>query len=423
MNFSNEDKLLLHCSRLTVDDAVEAAIRGLVRQDIDWYTFLDSARWHGVAQLVFNNLKKIPEPRHIPADIIENLKSDYRKNLIRNTIIFAQLDRILTAFKKRGMQVIPLKGAAISRLIYGDIGLRPMSDIDILVKKTNVHRAGKMVSELGYKPYEEKNLDDPLKTSHHIKFIQDDLQVLLEIHWAVASPQNPHHTRPKDVKLVDFWWRRAWCKNSEYPNILSLNPTDLLYLLSFHFFKHRFSRRYGVFNSKGALLQLCDVFNVVDYYRDDINWDQLKIEAHPIGFYKMVGVTLSIVKEIFGQQNDHTLNFLNSFSLDHMDYEVIDHFTKRLFFREDQHANVPSGLIKAQTEKPYTRRLVSIFKEIFPDPEALSRKLKRPIRSKAFYLIYLTRPFILLEKYGKIFFNMRRLKEEGIIKRWINSQD
>lgn len=423
MNFSDEHRLLLHCSRLKVDDTAETEIRGLVRRYLDWNAFLDSARWHGVAQLVFNNLKKLPERKHIPADIMENLKSDYRKNLIRNTIIFAQLDNILTAFENRGMQVIPLKGAAISRMIYGDIGLRPMSDIDILVKKTNVHHAEKIVNELGYRPYKGKNLDEFLKTSHHSVYIKDDIKVLLEIHWAVASPHNPHLIQTVDSNLVDIWWQRALRHNSEFQNILSLDPADLIYLLSSHFFKHRFIRRYGAFNSNGALLQLCDVFNVVDHYQDDIKWDQVKIEARQIGLYKMVSVTLSIVRKIFELQNDHTMDFLNDWKLGGLDQEIINHVTKRLFMREDKLAPVPFAFMKAQTEISFQRRFINILKEIFPNPDALSRKLKRPIRSKAFYLIYLTRPFILLKRYGKTFFGMRRLKEEGILQRWIDSQD
>jgi hypothetical protein len=117
------------------------------------------------------------------------------------------------------------------------------------------------------------------------------------------------------------------------------------------------------------------------------------------------------------------MDFLNDWKFGGLDQEIINHVTKRLFIREDKLAPVPSGFIKAQTEKSFQRRFKNIFKEIFPNPEALSRKLKRPIHSKAFYLIYLTRPFILLKRYGKTFFEMRRLKEEGILKRWIDAQD
>jgi hypothetical protein len=415
MNLSRENQLLLYCAQLELTENMRSDLAKLVGKPIEWNAFLDSARWHGVAPLAFNNLKNIPERQQIPAEIIENLKSDYRKNLVRNTIIFAELDRILATFEKQRIQVIPIKGAAFARKIYGDIGLRPMSDIDILVKRADVYHAENVVHELGY-------LQDG-KIHNHIKYINADDNFHLEIHWAVSNPHHPTALRVVDSKLVDIWWRRALPYSSEFQNILSLNPADRIYLLASHFFKHRFIRPNKVFNSCGALIQLCDIYNVTNYYKNDIDWEKLKIESRQIGLYKIVSVTLSIVKEIFDLQNDHTMDFLNDWKFGGLDQEIINHVTKRLFMREDKLAPVPFAFINAQTEISFQRRFKRIFKEIFPNPEALSRKLKRPIRSKAFYLIYLTRPFILLTRYGKSFFERRRLKEEGILKRWIDAQD
>jgi hypothetical protein len=290
-----------------------------------------------------------------------------------------------------------------------------MSDVDILVKRVDVYHAENVVHELGYKQVG--------KTHYHNGYINEDDNIYLEIHWAVASPNHPSLIRAVDSKLVDIWWRRALHYNSEFQNILSLNPSDRIYLLASHFFKHRFIRPHKVFNSSGALIQLCDIYNVTNYYKNDIDWDKLKIESRQIGLYKIVSVTLSIVKEICDLQDDHTMDFLNDWKFGGLDQEIINHVTKRLFMREDKLAPVPFAFINAQTEISFQKRFKRIFKEIFPNPETLSRKLKRPIRSKAFYLIYLTRPFILLKRYGKTFFEMRRLKEEGILKRWIDAQD
>jgi hypothetical protein len=399
-----------------MNDTIKKEIHRLVPLQQDWKVFLESARWHGVAPLVFNNLKNIPERHQIPDEIIENLKSDYRKNLVRNTFIFGELDRVLAAFEKHRIQVIPIKGAAFARKIYGDIGLRPMSDIDILVKRADVYHAENVVYELGY--YMQFG-----KTHYHIGYINEDDNFHLEIHWAVANPHHPTVIRAEDSKLVDTWWRRALRHNSEFQNILSLNPADRIYLLALHFFKHRFIRPNKVFNSCGALIQLCDLYNVTNYYKNDIDWEKLKIESRQIGLYKIVSVTLSIVNEIFDLQNGHTMDFLNDWEISDLDQEIINYVTKRLFMREDKLTPIPFVLIKAQTEISFQRRFKNIFKEIFPNPEALSRKLNRPIRSKAFYLLYLMRHFILLTRYRKTFFEMRRLKEEGILKRWIDAQD
>ena len=87
---------------------------------------------------------------------------------------------------------------------------------------------------------------------------------------------------------------------------------------------------------------------------------------------------MSIVKKIFDLPNDQTMAFLNDWKLGGLDQGVITYVTKRLFMREDELAPVPFGFIKAQKEISFQKRIKSILKEIFPDPETLSRKLKRP---------------------------------------------
>ena len=422
-NISNENRLLLYCAQLELTENMRNDLASLVRKPIAWDAFLEAVRWHGVASLAFNNLKAIAERHLIPAVIIENLKSDYRKNLVRNTILFAELDRILEAFDKHGIQVMPLKGAAFARKIYRDIGLRPMADIDILVKRPNVRRAEKIVCELGYRPDMAHDLDQLLKYFHHIKYINDDIKVPLEIHWAVTSPNHPDLIRAVDSKLIDKWWRRALPYTLEFQNILQLKPADRIYLIAAHFLRHRYINQKKVFNSRGALIQLCDIYNVTNYHKNEIDWEKLRVESGRIGLYKIVSVTLSIVKNLFARQNDHSMDFLNDWKFDDLDQEVIKLVTKRLFMREDKLAPIPFALIKLQTEKSRPRRFKDIFKAIFPNPTLLSEKLDRPIRSKAFYLTYLARPFILLNKHGKAFLEMRRLKEEGVLKKWIDNQD
>ena len=135
---SNTTRLLLHCVQLNVTDNMRAEIETLIRQPIDWKAFEDAAKWHGVAPLAFNGLRNVRASHRLPDQLFKTLKSEYRKNLIRNTLIFADLEKIVAALGEQSVPVVLLKGAAITRMIYKDIGLRPMSDIDILVKKEDI---------------------------------------------------------------------------------------------------------------------------------------------------------------------------------------------------------------------------------------------------------------------------------------------
>ena len=140
LKLSNTTQLLLHCVQLNVTGKVRDKIQTLARQRIDWKAFEEAAVWHGVAPLAFNNLRKVRSRHRLPVNLFEALKSEYRNNLIRNTLIFAELTKILSILDGQHIPVVPLKGAHITKMIYRDIGLRPMSDIDILVQREDIHK-------------------------------------------------------------------------------------------------------------------------------------------------------------------------------------------------------------------------------------------------------------------------------------------
>jgi Uncharacterised nucleotidyltransferase len=423
LNLSTENRLLLCCSQLKLAEAAKNEMNELIRRPMDWNSILESAHWHGVAPLVYKNLIKCGLSSQVPNEIIKALKSTYRKQVIRNTLLFAELDRLLAAFEQSRIPIIPLKGVVIARLIYKDIGLRPMSDIDVLVKRSDISRAMELMPALGYRQHGKENLIQLLDKRHHVVYLNLSSRIPLEIHWDIDSQDHPALIRPTISNLMEIWWARARGPSSDYRVVSYLHPIDLICHLSTHFFKHRFINQNAGFVSSAALIQLCDIYNVVDFFQAEIDWDQLKVESQKIGIYQIVSATLSIVKEIFCEGVDHSTADLPAWEIASSDRVIISYVKKRIFLAKDKHSTVSPGFIKAQNATSKKMRFKHIVKAIFPSPQVLSDKLKKPINSKLFYLNYLVRPFIILKKYGKSFFEIRRLKEEGILKKWIDAQD
>jgi len=59
---------------------------------------------------------------------------------------------ILTCYQAAGIDVLVLKGAALAHLVYPQPVLRPMRDIDILVRAEDVYRAYARLPEIGFTP-------------------------------------------------------------------------------------------------------------------------------------------------------------------------------------------------------------------------------------------------------------------------------
>jgi hypothetical protein len=65
-------------------------------------------------------------------------------------VLYRQLKEILIEFNKNNIPVILLKGAHLAQFVYGNIALRLMSDIDLLVKKEDLGCACAIIIKYGY---------------------------------------------------------------------------------------------------------------------------------------------------------------------------------------------------------------------------------------------------------------------------------
>lgn len=94
----------------------------------------DFALANGLGPLLYTH----PASNSLPDDVRSYLKNQYLSNLARNSTLQVILDEIMETLKKAEIKCIPLKGSFLSRVVYPDPALRPMSDIDLLVP---THRA------------------------------------------------------------------------------------------------------------------------------------------------------------------------------------------------------------------------------------------------------------------------------------------
>jgi hypothetical protein len=57
---------------------------------------------------------------------------------------------VTEALERDGIRALPLKGPLLAERLYGDVGLRPSEDVDVLVAVADLERAGRSLGELGY---------------------------------------------------------------------------------------------------------------------------------------------------------------------------------------------------------------------------------------------------------------------------------
>ncbi len=152
----------------------------------------------GVGPLLYWHFKDGTWPEEMPLVVREHLTKSYYNTLAQNTLMYKELARILETFAAEEIPVIVLKGAALAATVYEDIGLRPMGDLDLLVRPEDLRRAWKAMSALNYQVL-AANTEVVLRNF-------DGPEIGVDLHWCIVSG---YETRSAEidwfaVDLVDF---------------------------------------------------------------------------------------------------------------------------------------------------------------------------------------------------------------------------
>lgn len=122
--------------------------------DLDWGLFLDTAFRHRVAPLAHRSLADagVFEPDSRWEYVHDALLAAYTLTRRRNRILVAEAARIVTLVQDAGIPVALRKGAYLAPLVYGDIGLRPMNDIDLFVDRAAAPEVARLLQADGFRP-------------------------------------------------------------------------------------------------------------------------------------------------------------------------------------------------------------------------------------------------------------------------------
>ena len=287
MSWREEDRLLLHCCRRGDDEQNKRMIIEAERNGLNWGVFLKKARENGVSAVVYSRLNEIKEDwPSIPADIFEELKGDYYLNATKNTLIFKELGKALEAFKKSGLEVIVLKGAALAEKVYGNIALRPMSDIDLLVKEEDMAHADEQLKTLGYRPTDAA-VDEVDFSSTYLTTLDyrspEENSPSFHIHWHFVNSTIPNESYIRNIK-IDNIWRDAEDTRIAGVETLVMAPHHLLIHLSEHALR--------VTHSLSKFSLLCDINEAVNFYQEKLAWDRLINETYKFNLDRMVYLSL-----------------------------------------------------------------------------------------------------------------------------------
>jgi hypothetical protein len=280
-----ENELLLSCARTRVGDGEAARIRHLASGKFDWDYFLKLAHRQAVLPLVFKSLNE-HAPYAVPRAHLRRLRDKFRENATRNLLLAGELVRLARLFESEDVPVLAYKGPALAVAAYGDLSLRRFVDLDIVVKGRDVRRAGELLRSEGFALSE--NLSEAqekimLRCQHNLAFTRDEGRMIVELHWAVASP------RFAEFRLGEELWQRAETVRLCGGDVRCLSAEDLLLALCVHGTKHLWER----------LSWVCDVAELLNSH-PRLDFEYVLRRAGESRTERMLFVGLSLARGLLG---------------------------------------------------------------------------------------------------------------------------
>lgn len=253
------------CLRGRWDAASLQTAQALSQQDgFDWEDVVQTAQRERVAPLLYSIVRGWDA---VPPRPGQSLLDAYNITARRNLYRLHELATILHRLEEQGVASIVLKGAALAEVIYSNIAVRPMDDLDVLVHRKDVSAALSVLDKLGYAPLNaQPHAGNVLAYGGETALRKPGpLDVMVEIHWSLFNSPYYQH------KVSSSWfWETARQAKIGDVFVQILGPEAQLLHLCAHLWLH---------HGGEGLFWWFDIATVITFYHDQIDWDQVLTRA------------------------------------------------------------------------------------------------------------------------------------------------
>ncbi len=291
----------------------------------------------------------------------ERLRTLYYQTVLSNLKLIQDLKEILHLLDKKNIKVVLLQGIALLPPIYDDIGLRPLTDIDLWVLKKDYTGLINILSGQGYER-------DPLYP-HTFRKGSTIFDLHTQIPWAdrIKASEMLFSKSQEDIyydtQAADF----------EGQEVLCLSQYDQVLLLGLHALKHNVSRLVWIVDIKSLL---------ADWKSSD--WEALINRAGELGQEKTLAYIFFLLRLFDFQLPSVASQLLERKRLGFLERKALEERIKR------NSLPIWSPLLLISSGKGLKARFYFILETLFPRPEILRQVFPDSAERKV-WVLYLKR--------------------------------
>lgn len=203
---SAEEQLILWSAGTAARRRTTAALAGELARMVDWSLMASTMRSRKLLPLLGPRLVEL-SGGEAGEDLIANVMQSLDAGRRQNAFLKMVSDRLLRMLTEAGIRCTPLKGPVLSEALYGDLGRRPSSDIDLLVAQEQLDDAVRIVRDLGYKAPTDRVDASGLPLLHLALTHEQNQLPRVELHWRI------------------HWYERSFARDRLLPPQSDLSPT------------------------------------------------------------------------------------------------------------------------------------------------------------------------------------------------------
>jgi hypothetical protein len=270
-----EMTLLLTCVRAVL--GTQSAENGSqqVRMPVDWERLVTTALGHGVMPHLHVGMAG-PVATAVPEATREDLQRHFRTNARLNLFRTGELLELLALFDAHAIRAVPLKGPVLAMSLYGSLGMRQFTDLDLLIPAQNVGCAERLLRSRGY---EVRSAGGTSLTAIRAG---EPCPITLDVQWALAEER---YSFPLTAELL-----RSRLTRAAFMHRMVWQPAldDQILILCGHPAKHCWSR----------LAWVSDVAAFVVSHGDALDWRRVLDRVGGLGGRRLVLLGLRLADDL-----------------------------------------------------------------------------------------------------------------------------
>lgn len=245
---------------------------------IPWPALLAQAQREGVAGLIYTHLKnRLADD--LPHEIFNRFEAGYNRTALDVQRVLAAVHRLALRLDAAGIPVMALQGLSLIDL-YGHVGLRPLGDVDLLVRRRHLAHFKRLLFESGF--------TIPVPEYPDVFYGNG---FWLDIHTHILGRNRIRNRRFLFSADLEPMWQKAEPLFQDAQLLCCPSPVDNLMALAAHALKHSYSRLIWMVDQYELFLSLTE---------RAAEWNRIFAAACSWRQGRVFGYSLYLLRGMFG---------------------------------------------------------------------------------------------------------------------------